>query len=56
MSGPRGVETSEEARLRDFRAIALVSAFSKWYTTVLVDLLHEDEESIEWWSVHVGAE
>ena len=29
--------------------------FSKWYTTVLVDLLHEEKEPIEWMSLHVGA-
>ena len=32
------------------------SAFSKWYTTVLVDLLHEETEPIEWRSLHVGAQ
>ena len=30
--------------------------FSKWYTTVLVDMLHEEKEPIEWMSLHVGAE
>ena len=30
--------------------------FSKWYTTVLVDLVHEEKEPIEWMSLHVGAE
>ena len=40
--------------LRGFRAIALLSVFSKLYTTVLVDLLHEKEEPIEWWSLHVA--
>ena len=42
-----------EKGLRGFRAIALLSVFSKWYKTVLVDLLHEP---IEWWSLHMGAE
>ena len=45
-----------EKGLRGFRAIALLSVFSKWYTTVLVDLLHEEKEPIEWMSLHVGAE
>ena len=30
--------------------------FSKWYTTILVDLLHEEKEPIEWTSLHVGAD
>ena len=45
-----------EKGLRGFRAIALLSVFSKWYTTVLVDTLHEEKELIEWMSLHVGAE
>ena len=45
-----------EKGLRDFRAIALLSVFSKWYTKVLVHLLHEEKEPIEWRSLHVGAE
>ena len=44
-----------ERVLRGFRAIALLSVFSKWYTTVLVDLLHEEKEPIEWMSLHVGS-
>ena len=36
--------------------MALLSVFSTWYTTVLVDLLHEEQEPIEWSSLHVGAE
>ena len=42
-----------EKGLCGFRAIALLSVFSKWYTTVLVDLLHEEKEPIEWMSLHV---
>ena len=42
--------------IRGFRAIALLSMFSKWYTTVLVELLHEEKEPIEWRNLHVGAE
>ena len=42
--------------LRGFRAIALPNVFSKWYSTVLVDLLHEEKGAIEWMSLHVGAE
>ena len=34
-----------EKVLRGFRAIALLSVFSKWYTTVLVDLLHEEKRA-----------
>ena len=49
-------EAKLEKGLRGFRAIALLSVFSKWYTTVLVYLLHEEEEPIEWKSLHVGAE
>ena len=44
-----------EKGLRRFRAIALLSVFSKWCTTVLVDLLHEEKEPIEWMRLHVGA-
>ena len=36
-----------EKGIRGFRAIALFSVFSKWYTTVLVDLPHEEKEPIE---------
>ena len=39
-----------EKGLRGFGAIALLSVF------VLVDLLHEEKEPIEWMSLHVGAE
>ena len=39
---------------RGFRAIALLSVLSKWYTTVLVDLLHEEKGPIGWRSLHVG--
>ena len=45
-----------EKGLRGFRAVALLSVFPKWFTTVLVDLLHEEKEPIEWMSLHVGAE
>ena len=45
-----------EKGLRGFRATALLSVFSKWCTTVLVDLVHEEKEPIEWRSLHVGAE
>ena len=34
-----------EKGLRGFRAIALLSVFSMWYTTVLVDLLHTRNRS-----------
>ena len=37
-------------------AVALLSMFSEWFTTVLVDLLHEEKEPIEWRSLHVGAD
>ena len=33
-----------------------LNVFSKRYTTVLVDLLREEKESIEWRNLHVGAE
>ena len=42
--------------LRGFRAITLLSVFSKLYATVLVDLLHEEKELVEWRMLHVGAE
>ena len=45
-----------EKGLRGFLAMAPLCVFSKWYTTVLVDLLHEEREPIEWRSLHVGAE
>ena len=34
---------------------SLLSVFSKWYTIVLVDLLHEEKDPNEW-SLHVAAE
>ena len=37
-----------EKGLRGFRAIALLSVFSKWYATVLVDMLHEQKKPSEW--------
>ena len=43
-----------EKGLRGFRAIALRSVFSKWYTTVLVHLLHEEKGPIGWRSLLVG--
>ena len=49
-------DTRLEKGQRGFRAITLLSVFSKWYTTVLVDVLHEETEPIEWMSLHVGAE
>ena len=42
-----------EKGLRGFRAIAQLSVFSKWCTTVPVDLLPEETE---WRSLCVGAE
>ena len=45
-----------EKGLRGFRAIALLSVFSKWYATVLVDMLNEEKEPPEWKRLHVGAE
>ena len=68
MPGPRGVDKSFDwcfsksqtsglkKWLRGFRAIALLGVFSKWYTTVLVDLLHKEKEPMEWRKLHVGAE
>ena len=50
------LDAEVEKGLRGFRAIALLSVFSKWSSTVWVDLLHEDKEPIEWMSLHVGAE
>ena len=45
-----------EKGLRGFRAIALMSVFPKRYVTVLVDLLHQEKEKVEWRRLHVGAE
>ena len=62
MSCSRGVENSSppdaklEKGLRGFRAIALLSVFFEWYTTVLADLLHEEKEPVEWRRLYVGAE
>ena len=39
-----------------FVRIAPLSVFSTWYTTVLVDMLHEEKEPSEWKRLHVGAE
>ena len=44
-----------EKGLRGFRQIALLSVFSK-YTTILVDLLHEEKQPTEWRSLQVGAD
>ena len=44
-----------EKGIRGFRAVAL-RVFSKWYITVLVDLLLEEKEPIEWMSLRVGDE
>ena len=51
-SSPRVLE---EARRQAGKG-PLSSVFSKWCTTVLVDLVHEEKEPIEWRSLHVGAE
>ena len=47
--------------LREFRSIALLNVFSKWYTTVLVNLLHEEKEPFPrgsrergQWRAHAG--
>ena len=45
-----------EKGLRGFRAIALLGVFSICFTTVLVDMLHENKEPSEWKRLHVGAE
>ena len=45
-----------EKGLRGFRAIALLSVLSEWYTTVVVNLLHEEKEPVESSKLHVGAE
>ena len=37
-----------EKGLRGFCAIALLSVFSKLYTTVLVDMLHDEKVRSEW--------
>ena len=52
--GPRGADNSPP--LRGFRAIALLSVFFKWYTTVLMDRQHEEKEPFEWRNLHVQAE
>ena len=36
-----------EKGLQGFRAIAKMSVLSKWYTSVLVGLLHEEKDPIE---------
>ena len=40
-------DASLEKGLRGFRAVALRSVFSTSYTTVLVELVHEEKEPIE---------
>ena len=40
--------------LRGFRALALLSVFSKWYATVMVDMLHEEKEPSKWKRLHAG--
>ena len=49
-------EAQFEKGPRGFRAVAFLSVFSKWYTTVLVDLLHEEQEPAERRRLRVGAE
>ena len=44
-----------EKGLRKFRAIALLSVFTKWYMTVLVDLLHEERGPIKWEKIARGS-
>ena len=44
-----------ENGLRGFRAIVLQSVLSKWFRAILVGLLHQEKESIEWRNLHVGA-
>ena len=45
-----------EKRIREFRAIALMSMLAKWYAAVVVGLLQEEEEPVEWRRLHVGTE
>ena len=55
-SVPQKVDAKLEKGLYGFRAIALLSVFSKWYATVLVDMLHDEKEPSELKRLHVGAE
>ena len=48
-------DARQEKNLRGLRAVALMCVLSKWYTLVLVGLLHEETEPIEWEGLHVGA-
>ena len=41
---------------REFCVRALLSVFSEGFSTVLVDLLHEEKEPTEWSRLHAGAE
>ena len=45
-----------EKGLRGFLAIALLSVFSKWYTTVEVHMPHDEKEQSDWKRLHVGTE
>ena len=38
------------------RAVASLLVLVKWYATVLVGLLQEEPEPVEWRELHVGAE
>ena len=49
-------DARREKGLRGFCAIALLSVLSEWCTSVLVGLLHEEQEAIEWRNLHVGVE
>ena len=44
-----------EKGIRGFRAIALMSALAKWYSAVVVGLLHEEAEPFEWTKLPVGS-
>ena len=44
------------AKLEKGLRMPLLSVFSKWYTTVLVELQHEEKEPIAWRNLHVGTE
>ena len=51
----KNLDAKLEKGVRGFCAIALMSVFTKWFSTALVDLLHEEKEPVDW-RLHVRAQ
>ena len=51
----KNLDARLEKGVRGFCAIALMSVFTLWFSTALVDLLHEEKEPVDW-RLHVRAQ